>query len=1054
MNAIFNSSKSATVSRTLVLGICLVFAALGLAAIPTHKALAAAPAFTVASLENNSSTLVTVKITGTSFATFVHSTTTTADATDLAKITYAATTPQSATIASATEIDAQFLVSAIGTGKSGGALGIAADTVQDGGSTHNLIGSIATGSITDNANPLLLSVTKSLVANANVLTFVYSEIVTVSCSGGASTIACGDTTTAGTVAGFGGFATTGDVTVPSLKNTVAGSGSTTVTVTLATQTGGYLNYTSTTEPNGVFTPVAAAAVVDAAAHQVSTASTPTASPVGNTTWDLTKPTITSITLADAAGNNGKIDQAAIVFSETVLGAKIIDGNALLGGATHTGTFTAHADASTFTFNLSADTLAVDTSIANVKFNYSTAIADRAGNLLNTTTPGTIVDADNNGKLVDGAAPILVSVATSASASRNLVTLVYSEPMTVTNGASSTNIGDVTVAGTVTGIGSFATGGAATVPVTAKNTISGNGTNTIVVALADQVGGYFTNASATTPSGVFTPVSNAFITDNSTALNHVNAANHPTAGGTAWTLTQPTIATATDSDANHDGRMDTVTLVFSAPVRDSNISNADALLGGATHVGTFTTGTANDATTVFALTTDNLAVDTATAPDFTYSAATTKITDLFGNLLNTTVKGAIATADVVEADGANPVIVTTSPVDSSTGAALDANVVITFSEPMNGPGTACTFSSLPDPGTFGAITNAANWSNGNKTVTLTHLSTYSRGDHPTITIGGCTAAAGSPTALATNPSIPNPFTFAVIASGGSGAGGSASTPTPTVTLSIPAGGATYTAGQQIGISWIAADGAYTSFKISYSSDNGNNWTVLSSTVSGSSSSYTWMVPTSSTTQGLIKVDGVGSDSTVLASATSAAFTVVGTTVAPPAVAPPAVTPPTTPPAVDSTVSGTYDASTAKANNPDFNTDMNLPAASSSTCVSGTLIKGSLSAVYYCGADGKRYVFVNDKAYFSWYPDFSGVQTVSDATLASLMIGGNITYRPGTRMVKIQSDPKTYVVARGGILRWVQTEAAAARLFGANWNQMIDDVSDSFFVNYTVGSPITM
>jgi Listeria-Bacteroides repeat domain (List_Bact_rpt). len=157
----------------------------------------------------------------------------------------------------------------------------------------------------------------------------------------------------------------------------------------------------------------------------------------------------------------------------------------------------------------------------------------------------------------------------------------------------------------------------------------------------------------------------------------------------------------------------------------------------------------------------------------------------------------------------------------------------------------------------------------------------------------------------------------------------------------------------------------------------------------------------------------------------------------------------------TVTGTYDAAAARANNPDFNTDMNLPAAPPFTawCVSGSLIKGSFPAVYYCGNDGKRYVFVNEKAYFSWYPDFSTVKTISDETLALIPLGGNVTYRPGSRMVKIQSDRKVYAVARGGTLRWIMTEAIAARLYGANWNKMIDDVSDAFFVNYVLGAPIT-
>ena len=124
----------------------------------------------------------------------------------------------------------------------------------------------------------------------------------------------------------------------------------------------------------------------------------------------------------------------------------------------------------------------------------------------------------------------------------------------------------------------------------------------------------------------------------------------------------------------------------------------------------------------------------------------------------------------------------------------------------------------------------------------------------------------------------------------------------------------------------------------------------------------------------------------------------------------------------------------------------------TVASGGLIKGSLPAVYYVGADNKRYVFPNDKTYFSWYKDFSGVNIVTDAELASYTIGGNVTYRPGSRLVKIQSDPKVYAVDDHGVLRWVATEPAAIALYGSAWNKQVDDLSDSFFVNYTVGGNI--
>ncbi|MEK7545641.1 MAG: hypothetical protein AAB554_01020 [Patescibacteria group bacterium] len=128
------------------------------------------------------------------------------------------------------------------------------------------------------------------------------------------------------------------------------------------------------------------------------------------------------------------------------------------------------------------------------------------------------------------------------------------------------------------------------------------------------------------------------------------------------------------------------------------------------------------------------------------------------------------------------------------------------------------------------------------------------------------------------------------------------------------------------------------------------------------------------------------------------------------------------------------------------------ASAAGCTSGSLIKGSLPAVYYCGSDGKRYVFTNDKAYKTWYADFSSVMTISDADLASIQIGGNVTYRPGVLMLKIQSDPKTYAIAHGGVLRHVPSEACAVTLYGSAWNTMIHDVSDAFFTNYSVGAAI--
>lgn len=126
----------------------------------------------------------------------------------------------------------------------------------------------------------------------------------------------------------------------------------------------------------------------------------------------------------------------------------------------------------------------------------------------------------------------------------------------------------------------------------------------------------------------------------------------------------------------------------------------------------------------------------------------------------------------------------------------------------------------------------------------------------------------------------------------------------------------------------------------------------------------------------------------------------------------------------------------------------------SCESNSLIKGTSSAtVYYCGADGKRHVFLNDRVYFSWYTDFGNVRELPDTSLSTVPLGTVITYRPGAKMVKIESDPKVYAVGTGGTLRWVTSEAIAISLYGSDWNKMIDDIPVSLFAKFTMGTDIT-
>jgi len=140
---------------------------------------------------------------------------------------------------------------------------------------------------------------------------------------------------------------------------------------------------------------------------------------------------------------------------------------------------------------------------------------------------------------------------------------------------------------------------------------------------------------------------------------------------------------------------------------------------------------------------------------------------------------------------------------------------------------------------------------------------------------------------------------------------------------------------------------------------------------------------------------------------------------------------------------------------INDELGIITISNSLCDSGSLIKSpSITAVYYCGADGKRYVFSTSRTYFSWYDDFDDVITITEEELAAIRLGGNVTYRPGIKLVKIQSDPKVYAIGRGSELRWITSASIAEYLYGEDWAKNVDDIPETFFLNYTVGDDIVM
>ncbi len=112
--------------------------------------------------------------------------------------------------------------------------------------------------------------------------------------------------------------------------------------------------------------------------------------------------------------------------------------------------------------------------------------------------------------------------------------------------------------------------------------------------------------------------------------------------------------------------------------------------------------------------------------------------------------------------------------------------------------------------------------------------------------------------------------------------------------------------------------------------------------------------------------------------------------------------------------------------------------------------NLGTIYYLNHDNKRVVFPDEQTFLSWYPDFSGVKTITQEKLESFKLSGlNATVRPGTLLIKIQTAPQVYIVGFQKTLYSMASEKQAVELFGTDWAKRVVDVPEYFFVNYDEG-----
>jgi hypothetical protein len=122
--------------------------------------------------------------------------------------------------------------------------------------------------------------------------------------------------------------------------------------------------------------------------------------------------------------------------------------------------------------------------------------------------------------------------------------------------------------------------------------------------------------------------------------------------------------------------------------------------------------------------------------------------------------------------------------------------------------------------------------------------------------------------------------------------------------------------------------------------------------------------------------------------------------------------------------------------------------------GSFIKaGDTSTVYFLDTNNIRHIYPSEAIWYSYFgSDFSNVRTLDDnQSIEDYKLGKNVVFKKGTLM-KIPSVLKVYLVGDNGLIQWIKTEEKAIELYGKNWNKLVYDLDESFFDDYTEGTPI--
>ncbi len=402
----------------------------------------------------------------------------------------------------------------------------------------------------------------------------------------------------------------------------------------------------------------------------------------------------------------------------------------------------------------------------------------------------------------------------------------------------------------------------------------------------------------------------------------------------------------------------------------------------------------------------------------------------------------AKASVAATDNAAPVVISRTPSSGAGAIAVDANLVITFSEQMSQADTQSAVSIAPPPG---AGTLAFSWGGTDTQLTVNPANDFARATTYVVTLANTASstATGDPNLATTTWNFT--ITAAAPVSSSPSTPQSAPAPITTLILKTPNGDEKLKANEIVDLTWASTGTGISSMTLLLSSDGGLSFPRVIAQGEANDGSYQWTVPDLDGSAFRVRIEGrdAAGTSIIIADLSDKNFSIQGLPQKPSASTP-------TTPTFFTIIKGppVLTPITSPVSTPGLELPQAIPLQNSDRI----MIQGS-NTVYLYTADGRRHAFFNEKHYQSWFSDFAKIKIIPAPQLAAIPLGKNMRIRAGTWLVKITSDPKVYAVEPGGLLRWLKTEELARLLYGPNWTQRVIDLDVTVFNDYWIGPPVT-